>query len=675
VVANLPQDGTLSDGVLFLSAADVPIFPDVHGKLRPVSLDDVAQIVFETFYHCTDVTHRVHVSFQQAKPYLRSLQAVFVFDQVPLSFSSLERLCDILTPGAVLIAGDGSALNTLAAVEVSGLPRADARRLGAKTAGLDQEDPNTQTLLDQLCHALRDLPLPLILAATLIRQGRASLEQLVTTLETVLDEHDALTRAVRLVLIFLTLKEQAALRALMAAGGADADLDTLQAISKQSRPNLEDALGQLAKLGLIYDHAERYGIISTSLRRVFQRELPYEDERHRAVVFFVTALAHLAGDLDWVAREYGNLISAIHAALEQGWMTELGILVKGIQPLLVVRGLWKSWGQSIALAEQAAQATGDQVIQAWVWHERGTRAGLLGDRKKAAHYLRKALERRRKLGDQTGAATTRQNLKALNIPVAPPGIPWQRWLAGVFVVVGVLVLITGRSGSQASQPLPPTSNPTVIVAVPTQTPTPTMTYTNTPSPPPTNTLSPTSTATNTLAPIPTPTTTPTLTPTSTPVPTVTPIPTPTLVPTRVPPPATDEEAELQVVALINRERQRNGCDVALQVSPELTAAARRHSYDMAANTFLGHTGSDGSRPDDRIEEAGYLWAWGTSETPGWAENAAPFATPAETVQGWMSSSGHRNNMLNCGYREVGVGYAESNSGQDYWTAVFTRGRR
>jgi uncharacterized protein YkwD len=107
----------------------------------------------------------------------------------------------------------------------------------------------------------------------------------------------------------------------------------------------------------------------------------------------------------------------------------------------------------------------------------------------------------------------------------------------------------------------------------------------------------------------------------------------------------------------------------LQVSPELTAAARRHSYDMAANTFLGHTGSDGSSESDRVIQAGYLW---TGEI---AENAASYATPAETVQGWMSSSGHRNNMLNCGYREVGVGYAESENGQKYWTAVFTIGRR
>jgi uncharacterized protein YkwD len=133
-----------------------------------------------------------------------------------------------------------------------------------------------------------------------------------------------------------------------------------------------------------------------------------------------------------------------------------------------------------------------------------------------------------------------------------------------------------------------------------------------------------------------------------------------------------------VVDLINQRRQENGCNEPVQSIPELTSAARRHSSDMAANNalFRDHIGSDGSSAEQRIEEAGYLWAWGIPGTHGWTENASSAQTPEGVVQGWMGSTeGHRENMLNCGLREVGVGYARSADGTHYWTAVFTIGRR
>ncbi|MEM8529931.1 MAG: CAP domain-containing protein [Chloroflexota bacterium] len=145
---------------------------------------------------------------------------------------------------------------------------------------------------------------------------------------------------------------------------------------------------------------------------------------------------------------------------------------------------------------------------------------------------------------------------------------------------------------------------------------------------------------------------------------------PTTEPTREPTaepttPPTDMSVVQQVIALTNAEREAADCP-ALVVDDNLMAAAQGHSEDMAANNFMSHTGSNGSSPWDRMREAGYEYSRA-------AENvAAGYRTAESVVDGWMNSSGHRRNILNCGLTEIGVGY-ETNSDSDYgtyWTQKF-----
>jgi uncharacterized protein YkwD len=103
-----------------------------------------------------------------------------------------------------------------------------------------------------------------------------------------------------------------------------------------------------------------------------------------------------------------------------------------------------------------------------------------------------------------------------------------------------------------------------------------------------------------------------------------------------------------VVVLVNQERARVGCPP-LGVSPQLSVSAQGHSQDMALNNIFSHTGSDGSSPWDRMAATGY--------TAGAAENvAAGYATADLVMAVWMRSAGHRANILNCGFSEIGVGF-------------------
>lgn len=121
----------------------------------------------------------------------------------------------------------------------------------------------------------------------------------------------------------------------------------------------------------------------------------------------------------------------------------------------------------------------------------------------------------------------------------------------------------------------------------------------------------------------------------------------------------------EVVDLVNAERAKAGCK-ALSIDDKLMTAAQRHSQDQADHENMSHTGSDGSDPGDRIDRVGYQWRT-YGENVAWNQK-----TPAAVMDAWMNSPGHRANILNCAFTEIGVGIASSNG--PYWTQDFAAPR-
>jgi uncharacterized protein YkwD len=125
-------------------------------------------------------------------------------------------------------------------------------------------------------------------------------------------------------------------------------------------------------------------------------------------------------------------------------------------------------------------------------------------------------------------------------------------------------------------------------------------------------------------------------------------------------------AAAQVIALVNKERAKQGCR-ALTSNSRLTKAAQGHSSDMARRGFFDHTNPDGKDPGDRITAAGYRWST-------YGENIAKGQpTPASVMKSWMNSPGHRANILNCRLTTVGIGVVEGGGGP-WWTQVFATPR-
>lgn len=124
------------------------------------------------------------------------------------------------------------------------------------------------------------------------------------------------------------------------------------------------------------------------------------------------------------------------------------------------------------------------------------------------------------------------------------------------------------------------------------------------------------------------------------------------------PAASSPQAE--IITITNQRRAEAGVGP-VTVDAILVGAAQRHSEDQARNDAMSHYGSDGSDAGSRIASSGY-------QGRGWGENVASGYTDAAAVMsGWMASPGHRVNVLNGAFTDVGIGLAYAADGTPYWT--------
>jgi uncharacterized protein YkwD len=111
------------------------------------------------------------------------------------------------------------------------------------------------------------------------------------------------------------------------------------------------------------------------------------------------------------------------------------------------------------------------------------------------------------------------------------------------------------------------------------------------------------------------------------------------------------------LCLLNRQRANHGLR-RLHAQRSLRNAATRYARLMVHKRFFAHVSPGGSTMAQRIKRTDYLRhtrAWALGENLAWG--AASCATPAQIVNAWMHSAGHRANILNRSYREIGIGIA------------------
>ena len=115
---------------------------------------------------------------------------------------------------------------------------------------------------------------------------------------------------------------------------------------------------------------------------------------------------------------------------------------------------------------------------------------------------------------------------------------------------------------------------------------------------------------------------------------------------------------IKVIELTNAERAKYKL-LPLKLSDALCKSAQEHADDMYINNYFSHVSQDGRTMSDRI--AKYCLSYNYK-----GENIAMgYSSPETVVEGWMNSDGHKANILNTNYTEIGIGY---NNG--YWVQNF-----
>jgi len=110
-----------------------------------------------------------------------------------------------------------------------------------------------------------------------------------------------------------------------------------------------------------------------------------------------------------------------------------------------------------------------------------------------------------------------------------------------------------------------------------------------------------------------------------------------------------------VLCLHNRERARHGLP-RLRENPLLRRAAERHTDNMVSERFFDHTSPSGSTMVERIRRTGYTKrarSWALGENIAWGSGS--LATASQIHRSWMGSPGHRANILQRSFREIGIG--------------------
>lgn len=127
--------------------------------------------------------------------------------------------------------------------------------------------------------------------------------------------------------------------------------------------------------------------------------------------------------------------------------------------------------------------------------------------------------------------------------------------------------------------------------------------------------------------------------------------------------------EHRVFDLINQRRTAAGLSL-LAWSDNVAGVARVHSKNMASLKFFSHTGVDGKKVNNRADELGVKKWHSLGENIAYNRG---FKSPLESaVQSWMSSPGHRDNILKNDWQESGIGVVVTEDGTYYFTQVFLK---
>ncbi|HEX7332134.1 MAG TPA: hypothetical protein VF290_11590 [Pyrinomonadaceae bacterium] len=354
----------------------------IYFEVNKQSASDLLKSIFDAFYICD---FPIKPNETEIRHYLQPVSALVLLDDVEIDAKQIQSLMNV-APNCTFVAVTRERILLGEAVDVTleGLPVADAVRLyqnELRRTLSAEEVKGAQTI----CESVACIPL-LVLRAAQEARGQNSISE----------------------------NEKKVLAALAVFSGAPVAAEHVAAVAGVT--SVEPLLEDLERRGLVQSHEQRYQLASDVKTQQLGNMKPW----------FARAVVHL---IDWTKerRNRHKLIAGSAAAIllvlkravaAEAW-NEVRSLGHAVEEALTVNGQWDMWATVLNSINKAARAQGDIAEQAWVLHQLGTRALLLGDRAGAEASLTDALDIRERLNDVSGAAVTRHNLNILLAPLPP----------------------------------------------------------------------------------------------------------------------------------------------------------------------------------------------------------------------------------------------------------------
>ncbi|MBQ9519394.1 MAG: hypothetical protein IJR59_05835 [Firmicutes bacterium] len=124
----------------------------------------------------------------------------------------------------------------------------------------------------------------------------------------------------------------------------------------------------------------------------------------------------------------------------------------------------------------------------------------------------------------------------------------------------------------------------------------------------------------------------------------------------------DVSTAQQILSLVNSQRAANGLSL-LTLNTNLSRVAQAKAEDMKNKNYFSHNSPTYGSPFDMMK------SFGISYRAAGENIAKGQKTPSAVMTAWMNSSGHRKNILNANYTQLGIGYVYNN-GSPYWVQMF-----
>ncbi len=361
---------------------------------RERDADDLLHAIFEALFEC-----RVPLRDLQIERHLKDRRALLALENLDLPPDHAQRLTLGLPDCRVFVTSRARVLYDAVPLKIDGLAPEHAVAIAEQELGRSLTG-RERAVAESVAAGLRGHPLGLRQIFSRARDAGLPLEQLAPRAASAYDRAQALSADERLVA-----------RTLAVHGDAPLGLEHIEVLAGDRAPAAAAALEARHEAR---SHSPRYSLLGGLAAAFDERELGPELDR---------ALEHFtgwcedearAGRRDAVLLETVALVALLeraHAAGRNDDVVRLGFAIEGA---LAWGNRWKAWGRVLELVLASARENGDSLAEAAALHQLGTRAYGTGDVRAARNLLEQALALRERIGDLTGAETTRRNLRVVD---------------------------------------------------------------------------------------------------------------------------------------------------------------------------------------------------------------------------------------------------------------------